>query len=83
MGYLLMATLLTLDTGHSDLGHLLSATCHGILGISELKWTGTGEFNSDGHYIYFNGQESTRRNGVAIIVNKLRVQNAVLGCNLK
>ena len=53
-----------------------------ILGISELKWTGMGEFNSDDHYIYYCGQESTRRNGVAIGVNK-RVQNAVLGCNLK
>ena len=53
-----------------------------ILGISELKWTGTGEFNSDDHYIYYCGQESLRRNGVAIMVNK-RVQNAVLGCNLK
>ena len=53
-----------------------------ILGISELKWTGMGEFNSDDHYIYYCGQESLGRNGVAIIVNK-RVQNAVLGCNLK
>ena len=53
-----------------------------ILGISELKWTGMGEFNSDDHYIYYCGQESLRRNGVALIVNK-RVQNAVLGCNLK
>ena len=53
-----------------------------ILGISELKWTGMGEFNSDEHYIYYCGQESLRRNGVAIIVNK-RVQNAVLGGNLK
>ena len=53
-----------------------------ILGISELKWTGLGEFNSDDHYIYYCVQESLRRNGVAIIVNK-RVQNAVLGCNLK
>ena len=53
-----------------------------ILGISELKWTGMGEFNSDDHYIYYCGQESLRRNGVAIIVNK-RVQNAVLWCNLK
>ena len=52
-----------------------------MLGISELKWTGMGEFNSDDHYIYC-GQESLRRNGVAIMVNK-RVQNAVLGCNLK
>ena len=53
-----------------------------VLGISELKWTGIGEFNSDDHYIYYCGQESLRRNGVAIMVNK-RVQNAVLGCNLK
>ena len=53
-----------------------------ILGISVLKWTGMGEFNSDDHYIYYCGQESLRRNGVALIVNK-RVQNAVLGCNLK
>ena len=53
-----------------------------ILGISELKWTGMSEFNSDDHYIYYFGQESLRRIGVAIMVNK-RVQNAVLGCNLK
>ena len=53
-----------------------------ILGISELRWTGMGEFNSDDHYIYYCGQESLRRNGVAIMVNK-RVRNAVLGCNLK
>ena len=53
-----------------------------ILGISELKWTGMGEFNSDDHYIYYCGQESLRRNEVAIIVNK-RVQNSVLGCSLK
>ena len=53
-----------------------------IFRISELKWTGMGEFNSDDHYIYYCGQESLRRNGVAIIVNK-RVRNAVLGCNLK
>ena len=53
-----------------------------ILGISELKWTGMGEFNSDDHYIYYCGQESLRRNGAAIVINK-RVQNAVLGCNLK
>ena len=53
-----------------------------ILGISELKWPGMGEFNSGDHYIYYCGQESLRRNGVAIIVNE-RVQNAVLGCNLK
>ena len=53
-----------------------------ILGISELKWTKMGEFNTYGHYIYYCGQESLRRNGVAIIVNN-RVQNAVLLCNLK
>ena len=53
-----------------------------ILGISELKWTGMGEFNSDDHYIYYCGQESLRRNGIAIIVNR-RFRNAVLGCNLK
>ena len=53
-----------------------------ILGISELKWTGMGEFNSDDRYIYYCGQESLRRNGVAIMVNK-RVRNAVFGCNLK
>ena len=53
-----------------------------ILGISELKWTGMGEFNSDDHYICYCGQEFLRRNGVAIMVNK-RVRNAVLGCNLK
>ena len=52
------------------------------LGIRELKWTGMGEFNSDDHYIYYCRQESLRRNGVAIMVNK-RVRNAVLGCNLK
>ena len=51
-------------------------------GFSELKWTGMGEFNSDDHHIYYCGQESLRRNGVPIIVNKT-VQNAVLGCNLK
>ena len=53
-----------------------------ILGITEIKWTGMDEFNSDDHYIYYCGQESLRRNGAAIMVNK-RVQNAVLGCNLK
>ena len=53
-----------------------------ILGISELKWAGMGEFNSDDHYIYYCGQESLRRNGVVVMVNR-RVQNAVLGCNLK
>ena len=53
-----------------------------ILGINELRWTGMGEFNSDDHYIYYCRQESLRRNGVAVIVNK-RIPNAVLGCNLK
>ena len=53
-----------------------------ILGISELKWTGMGEFNSDDHYIYYCGQESLRRNGVAIMINK-RVQKALLGCMSK
>ena len=53
-----------------------------ILGIGELRWTGMGEFNSDDHYIYYCGQESLRRNGVAIMVNK-RVRNAVLECDLK
>ena len=58
------------------------ARVNDILGISELKWIGMGEFNSDDHYIYYSGQESLRRNGVAIMVNK-RVQNAVLGCSFK
>ena len=53
-----------------------------ILGISELKWKGRGKFNSDDHYIYYCGQESLRRNGVALTVNQ-RVQNVVLGCSLK
>ena len=53
-----------------------------ILGIRELQWTGMGEFNSDDHYIYYSGQESLRRNGVALTVNK-KVQNAIFGCNLK
>ena len=53
-----------------------------VLGISKLKWTGIGEFNSDDHYIYYCGQEHHRRNGVVTIVNK-KVQNTVLGCNLK
>ena len=53
-----------------------------ILGISKLRWTGTGEFNSDDYYIYYCGKESHRRNGVAITVNK-RAQNAIPGCNLK
>ena len=54
-----------------------------ILGISELKWTGMGEFNSNDRYIYYCGQESLRRNGIAIFMVNKRVQNAVLGCNLK
>ena len=58
------------------------ARVNNILGIRELKWTGMGEFKSENHYIYYYGQESRRQNGVANIVNK-RVQNAVLGCNLK
>ena len=53
-----------------------------ILGISDLKWTGIGKFNLDDHYIYYCGQESLRRNGVPIMINK-RVRNAVLGCNLE
>ena len=53
-----------------------------ILGISELKWTGMGEFNSDDHYIYSYGQEPKGRNGIALIINK-KMKNAVLGCNLK
>ena len=53
-----------------------------IVWLSELKWTGMGDFNSDDHYIYYRGQESLRRNGVALMINK-RIRNAVLGCNLK
>ena len=60
----------------------ITRVCINFLGISELKWTGMGEFNSDDHYIYYCGQESLRRNRVALKVNK-RVQNAALGCNLK
>ena len=62
--------------------HEMARVIADILGISELKWTGMGGFNSDDHYIYYCGQESLRKNEVALIVNK-RVQNAVLGCNLK
>ena len=62
--------------------HEMARVIADILGISELKWTGMGGFNSDDHYIYYCGQESLRRNGVAIMVNK-RVRNAVLECNLK
>ena len=62
--------------------HKMARVNVNILGISELKWTGMGEFNSDDHYIYYCGQESLRKNEVAIMVNK-RVRNAVLGCHLK
>ena len=62
--------------------HKMARVNTDILGISKLKWTEMGGFNSDYHYIYYCGQESLRRNGVAIMVNK-KVQNAVLGCNLK
>ena len=62
--------------------HIYARVNVDILGISELKWTGMGEFNSDDHYIYYCRQESLRRNGVAIMVNE-RVENAGLGCNLK
>ena len=65
-----------------DVKQKLARVNANILGISELKWTGMGEFNSNDDYIFYCGQESLRRNGVAIIVNK-RVQSAVLGCNLK
>ena len=73
----------SMNQGKSEVVKQEMATVNiSILGISELKWTGMGEFNSDDHYIYYCGQESLRRNGVALIVNK-RVQNALLGCNLK
>ena len=62
--------------------HEMTRVSIDILGISELGWTGMGEFNSDDYYIYYCGQESFRRNGVAIAVNK-RVLNAILGCNFK
>ena len=71
-----------MNQGELDLIKKMTRVNINILGISELKWTGLGEFNSDEHYIFYCGQESLRRNGVALIVNK-RVQNAVLGCNLK
>ena len=64
------------------LKHEMARVNINILGISELKWTGMDEFNTDDHYIYYCGRESLRRNGEAIMLNK-RVQNAVLGCNLK
>ena len=71
-----------MNQGKSEVVKQEMARVNNILGISKLKWTGMGEFNSDDRYIYYCGWESLRRNGVAIIVNK-RVQNAVLGCNLK
>ena len=71
-----------MNQGKSEVVKQEMARVNNILGISKLKWTGMHEFNSDDHYIYYCGQESLRRNGVAIIVNK-RVQSAVLGCNLK
>ena len=71
-----------MNQGKLEVGKQEMARVNDLLGISELEWTGMGEFNSDDHYSYYCGHESLRRNGVAIIVNK-RVQNAVLGCNLK
>ena len=67
-----------MDQGKLEVVKQMARVNVNILGISELKWTGMGEFNSDGHFIYCCGQESLRRNGVALTVNK-RVQNAVLG----
>ena len=73
----------SLNQGKLEIGQAGDARVNiGILGISELKWTGIGEFNSDHHYIYYCGQESLQRNGIALIANK-RVQNAVPGSNLK
>ena len=69
-------------SGQTGVAKVMARVNIDILGISELKWTGMGECNSDDHYIYYCGQESLRRNGVAIMVIK-RDQNAVLGCNLK
>ena len=71
-----------MNQGKLEVVKLEMARVNDILGISELKWIGMGEFNSDDHYIYYCRQESLRRNGVAIMVNK-RVQKAILGCNLK
>ena len=73
----------SMNQGKSEVVKQEMATVNiSILGISELKWTGMGEFNSDDHYIYYCGQESLRRNGIVLRVNR-RVWNAVLGCNLK
>ena len=71
-----------MNQGEFDVVKQVMARMNNILGISELKWTGMGEFNSDDHHVYYCGQESLRRNGVALTVNK-RVQNSVLMCNLK
>ena len=73
----------SLNQGKLEIGQAGDARVNiGILGISELNWMGMGKFNSNDHYIYYCGQESLNRNGVVLIANK-RVQNAVLGCNLK
>jgi len=68
-------------SGQMGVAKVMARVSIGILGISELKWTGMGEYNSDGHCIYYCGQESLRRNGVALIVHKS--PKSVLGCNLK
>ena len=73
---------MSMNQGRLEVVKQMERVNFNILGISELKWTGMGEFNSDDHYIYYCRQESLRRNGVAIMVNR-RVRNAVLGCNLK
>ena len=75
-------TVRSMNQGKLEVVKQMARVNVNILEISELKWTGMGEFNSDDHYIYYCEQESLRRNGIAIMVNK-RVQNAVLGCNLK
>ena len=72
----------SMNQGKLDVVKQMARVNIDILGISELQWTVLGEFNSEDHYVYYCGQESFRRNGIAIKVNK-RVQNAVLGCNLK
>ena len=74
--------VMSMNQGKLEVVKQMASVNTDILGISELKRTGMGEFNSDDHYIYYCGQESLRRNGVAIMVNK-RVLNAVLGCSLK
>ena len=72
----------SVNQGNLDMVKQMARVNTDILGISELKWMGVGEFNSDDRYLYYYGQECPRREGVALIVNK-RVQNAVVGCNLK